>query len=183
MVDGLSIGGSILTTAIIIRLLTFPLVISASHNGAKISALREVMDPIQKRLTESRLKQDQMALQLAQQDLRKVYTTADINLWKSFLPMLQIPIGFSFWRLTRNMADVPVPGMEVGGFLWFPDLIYPDPYFLLPLATGLLQHLTIRVSPAHPSLSPYTFLRGPLTFPSSVAKPACRPPLTSSAPQ
>jgi len=146
MADGLSIGGSILTTAIAIRLLTFPLVIAASHTSAKLTALREITEPIQKRLNESSRTQDQMALQLARQDLRKVYQNADINLWKSFLPMLQIPVGFAFWRLLRNMADVPVPGMEVGGFWWFPDLVYPDPYFILPLATGFLQHMTLRVS-------------------------------------
>lgn len=39
-----------------------------------------------------------------------------------------------------------MPGMESGGFLWFENLIWPDPYFVLPLATGLLQHLAIRVS-------------------------------------
>jgi YidC/Oxa1 family membrane protein insertase len=135
-----------LTTAIIIRVLTFPLIVSASHNGAKLSALKEVTDPIQAKMREAAKTGDQMAIQLARQDMRKVYLSADINLWKSFLPMLQIPIGFSFWRLTRNMADVPVPGMETGGFFWFTDLCFPDPLFLLPIATGLLQHLTLRVS-------------------------------------
>lgn len=146
MLDGLSIGGSILVTATIIRILTFPLIVSASHNGAKLSALREITEPIQKKISEATKTENQIAIQEARLEMRKVYQSSGINVWKSFLPMLQLPIGFGFWRLTRNMADVPVPGMETAGFFWFKDLIFPDPYFVLPLATGLLQHMTIRVS-------------------------------------
>lgn len=146
ILTGFSIGGSIIASAAIIRLCTFPLIIASSNNGAKLSALRDVTEPIQARMRAAAKKQDQMELQLCRQDMRKVYQTANIQLWKTFLPLVQIPIGFGFWRVTRNMADLPVPGMETGGFLWFENLIWPDPYFVLPLATGLLQHLAIRVS-------------------------------------
>ena len=65
----------------------------------------------------------------------------------SFRPMLlnmiNIPLGFGFFRVIRAMCDVPVPSMETGGFGWFVDLTAPDPYHVLPFlsAGGMLALL------------------------------------------
>jgi len=143
---GTSFGVSILLTAGIIRLCTFPTVVSAADTNAKLGALVDLTKPLQDKMKVAVAERDQMGLQLAKQEMRTVYKDADIKLWKSFLPMIQLPIGFGSWRLLRNMADIPVPGMDVGGLWWFMDLTARDPYFILPVATGLVQHLTMRVS-------------------------------------
>lgn len=171
MYDGLTIGGTIVTTAILIRMFTFPTVIAASNTTSRLGALATITEPLRERVKQAAMARDQMEMQKAKSELRKVYEGSNIKLWKSFLPMINIPIGFGFWRLTRNMADLPVPGMETGGFLWFNNLINPDPYFILPIATGLIQHISMRVS-LH-SLYPTTPKYNRLTNPprSSAAKP------------
>lgn len=67
-------------------------------------------------------------------------------MWRLFVPMLQVPIGFATFRLMRGMADLPVPGLDDGGFLWLTDLTQSDPYFILPIVTGIAFHLTFKVS-------------------------------------
>lgn len=37
------------------------------------------------------------------------------------------------------MAYLPVPSLQTGGMLWFPDLAAADPFYILPLAvTGTM---------------------------------------------
>lgn len=51
----------------------------------------------------------------------------------------QAPIFVSFFIALRKMAYLPVPSMQTGGMLWFPDLTAADPFYILPLAvTGTM---------------------------------------------
>ncbi|KAL8781944.1 MAG: hypothetical protein Q9213_005783 [Squamulea squamosa] len=78
------------------------------------------------------------------QEMKNVYMAAGIKIWKSFLPFVNVPLGYGMFRLTRNMAQMPVPGLEDGGLLWFTDLTVSDPFFLLPLGTGVSTFLLFK---------------------------------------
>ncbi len=71
-----------------------------------------------------------------------------VVVWKTFVPLVQLPLGFGMFRLLRSMATLPVPSFEDGGVLWFLDLTVPDPFFVLPLASAAMMYLSLRVSPA-----------------------------------
>ncbi|KAL1858941.1 hypothetical protein VTK73DRAFT_7737 [Phialemonium thermophilum] len=49
-------------------------------------------------------------------------------------------------RLFRGMAALPVPSLETGGALWFPDLTVPDPLFILPVASSVLLYLVMKMN-------------------------------------
>lgn len=76
----------------------------------------------------------------ARAEVQKLQKAAGISTWKMFLPMLQMPIGIGVFRLTGACADLPVPAFETGGFLWVTDLTMPDPYYVLPIASGLMMY-------------------------------------------
>lgn len=59
-----------------------------------------------------------------------------VKLWKTMIPMINIPISFGMFRLCRGMAGLPVPSLETGGALWFQDLSVADPFFILPVITA-----------------------------------------------
>jgi hypothetical protein len=48
------------------------------------------------------------------------------------------------WLQIRNMAE-KVPSFKEGGALWFTDLTTADPYFILPVMSGLFTLATIEV--------------------------------------
>lgn len=51
----------------------------------------------------------------------------------------QAPVFVSFFIALRKMAYLPVPSLQTGGLLWFPDLTAADPFYILPLAvTGTM---------------------------------------------
>ena len=78
--------------------------------------------------------------------MRNLYASAGIKLWKNLLPAIQVPLAYGMFRLTRNMASLPVPGFEDGGVLWFRDLTVSDPFFLLPMITGISTFYMFKVS-------------------------------------
>ena len=54
-------------------------------------------------------------------------------------PPSQAPVFISFFIALRKMAYLPVPSLQTGGALWFPDLTMADPFYLLPIAvTGTM---------------------------------------------
>lgn len=88
--------------------------------------------------------------------------------------MVQIFTGFGTFILLRGMANLPVPGLEHGGLLWFHNLTVPDPFLILPLATSAVLHWVLRVR------FPLISLKTQLTNRSVEAKqapPPCPPKL------
>ncbi|KAL9037563.1 MAG: hypothetical protein Q9180_003646 [Flavoplaca navasiana] len=95
------------------------------------------MQEIRDRLDQAKMAQDMPEVMRQAQEMKAIYSVAGIKIWRNFLPFLSIPMGYGFFRLTRNMAALPTPGLDEGGALWFTDLTLSDPFFLLPMATGV----------------------------------------------
>lgn len=60
----------------------------------------------------------------------------------------QAPVFISFFIALRKMAYLPVPSLQTGGLLWFPDLTAADPFYILPLAVTGTMVLILEV--CHP---------------------------------
>ncbi|KAI4187737.1 MAG: hypothetical protein LQ346_005445 [Caloplaca aetnensis] len=123
-------------TAVAVRLCLLRFYVGASDNAGRLATIKPHIQDIQARLDTAKQTRDMPTLMRSTQELRGVYAAAGIKMWKNFLPLLQVPLGFGIFRLTRTMADLPVPGLEDGGTLWFRDLTVVDPYFILPMITG-----------------------------------------------
>lgn len=141
--------GSIILTALLIRLALMRAYINAADTSARMAVLTPDVEPLKAQMKVAQQNQNKLELGRLTQEVRNLYKAADVKIWKVFVPMLQVPLGFGTFRLLRGMSELPVPGLENGGFLWLKDLTMADPYFILPLMTGLAFHVTFKVSYLH----------------------------------
>ncbi|KAL8943326.1 MAG: hypothetical protein Q9211_001021 [Gyalolechia sp. 1 TL-2023] len=115
----------------------FPIYVGAADNSARTATVQPYLKHIQTRMDKAKQDRDVNALMQGTQELRDAYAAAGVKMWKNLLPLIQLPLGYGMFRLARNMATLPVPGLEDGGILWFRDLTVSDPTFLLPITTGV----------------------------------------------
>lgn len=137
---------SIILTALAVRLALLKPFIEAADTSARIATLQPLIKPIQARLNQAKQNQDQAATLFGAQELQNLYRNAGIKLWKIAVPLVQAPIGYGTFRLLRGMSELPVPGLEEGGFLWIQDLTVADPFYVLPALTAVAIHWTFKAS-------------------------------------
>lgn len=137
---------SISLTAILIRLVLFKPFVNAAENAARMQTIKPFTKPItDKMMAASRAGNSDLTMQL-RGELQAINKRAGISYLRGFMPMVQVFTGYGMFVLLRAMSDIPVPGLETGGFLWLYNLSIPDPYFVLPLATAGVLHWVLRVS-------------------------------------
>jgi YidC/Oxa1 family membrane protein insertase len=144
---------SITLTAFVVRAVLFKPYMDAAENGARMATIMPLTKPVTEKMkAAAALGDSQTALQL-RSELQSINARAGIKLWKSFVPMVQIFAGYGTFVLLRAMSNLPVPGFETGGALWFQNLALPDPFFLFPFATATVLHWVLRVSQPFKSLA------------------------------
>ena len=136
---------TILLTALLVRAALFRFNLKASDHSAKLALAQHLTKPITERMKAARVAEDQVAMMAAATELKEVYKKTGFKILGMMGPFLQIPLGYGTFRLMRGMANLPVPGLDTGGFLWVKDLTVSDPYLLLPVVTALLFHLSVKV--------------------------------------
>jgi YidC/Oxa1 family membrane protein insertase len=134
---------SISLAAFAIRAVLFKLNIDASDNGARMQAVRPLTDPLNKKMMAVR--GDEVQKLQVRAEIQQIHKRAGIKLWRSFAPMIQLFTGYGMFVLLRGMALLHVPGMDSGGILWFQNLVFPDPLFILPTSTALILYWVLRV--------------------------------------
>lgn len=123
--------------------------LDAAENASRMAAIKDITAPIQQQMFEANRNGNTAELMVQRQELSRIYKRADINLYKTFMPVLQIPIGYATWKLLRAMSLLPVPGLLDGGILWFYNLTIPDPFFILPIITSGILHVVLKVGHLH----------------------------------
>ena len=136
---------SIVLTAVLVRLTMFKGYIGAADTSARLAVITPHLKPIQAKISVAKAARDQQAMMAASAELQTIYRSANVQLWRLGVPMLQIPLGFGTFRLMRGMAALPVPGLDEQGILWLQDLTLSDPFFILPLATAGAFYYTFKV--------------------------------------
>lgn len=145
MYTGIPWWGSVVATAVVIRLALFYPTLQASETSAKLQQVKPIIDPIKERMTELARQNNTIAAVQEKQKISVITEQHGIQSWKAAIPLLQIPLGFGCFRVMRGMSSLPVPALENEHFLWLTDLTIKDPTFLLPIATGAMMYFTLRV--------------------------------------
>ena len=144
---GLPWWAAIGIVALGIRGLLFKPTLDASENALKLQQLQK--DPRYAAATEEVKKVlisgNHLAGAEARARVSMMNKEAGYKPWKNFVTLLQLPVGIGMFRLVRGMAALPVPSFETGGVLWFTDLTTADPFFILPIVTGLIVVKAMRV--------------------------------------
>lgn len=154
---------SIIITAVVVRVALIKFYIDASDQGARLAHASPLMKPIQEKLKAASAAGNNEARVLLVQQLRGVTKAEGVNYFKILAPFSQVFLGYGTFRLMKGMANLPVPGLDEGGFLWLKDLTVTDPYFLLPVVTSAMMYFTLKVSgfPMDPlSCGFYTLIYG-----------------------
>ena len=143
-------GGAIIASTVILRTSLFYFNWKASGNMAKLAALTPLMRDQNERLKKAMQEGDQEAAAYYRSRIGGTYKEAGINPISGLIPIgFQAAFGFGAFRCIRNMAELPVPGMEQSGFLWFQNLAIADPYYILPALGGGFMYLFIKVRHCH----------------------------------
>ena len=115
----------------------FPVTARQMQSMAKMKELKPEMDRINQLYGDDREKKGAAVMEL--------YRKKGVNPMAGCFPMLlQLPIWFSLYAsLSSNVELFHAPFA-----LWWQDLSSPDPFFVLPLALGILMFVQQKMSPA-----------------------------------
>lgn len=126
-----SYGLAIILFTIVAKAALLPLSIKQTKSTAKMGAIQPEVQKLQEKY-----KKDP---QRAQQEMLKLYKDNDVSPMSGCLPMLiQFPIMIALFYV---FSKVDYQG---AGFLWLTDLTKPDPYFILPIISGLTTYFSTK---------------------------------------
>ncbi|KAF3927238.1 hypothetical protein ABW20_dc0107155 [Dactylellina cionopaga] len=133
--------GTVLISTIALRLLLFPIFIRVADNTARTKELQPFLLPFIERQRAAIQAGDLQSQQGIRTEILNLYKKAGVNPLWSFGGLIQIPFQFGTFIILRQMAYLPVPGLEHSGALWFTDLTSADPYFVMPVLSSLFIFL------------------------------------------
>ncbi|CBY01558.1 similar to mitochondrial export translocase Oxa1 [Plenodomus lingam JN3] len=145
LTTGLGWGASIVLACVAVRSLTFYFQVRNSDKMAVMASMKPITQPLQEKLEAAIARgDDQQAniVRMQQSQVLKPYVGSMASMG-GFM-VAQAWIGFCAFRCLRAMGQLPVPGMNQDGFLWFADLTMRDPYFILPATTSAIMYFVFK---------------------------------------
>ena len=131
---------------VILRVSLFPVFLKTTRNAACMPYLADQQKEIMTELKTANDKLDWIEARKLQAKLWSLYGEWGYSPFVNLFGLLQLPVFFAMFRTCNRCANLPVPGWEDGGSLWFTDLTAIDPYFILPTVSGLTTAATIWVT-------------------------------------
>jgi YidC/Oxa1 family membrane protein insertase len=129
-------GVAIILLTFFVKLVLYPLTHKQMASMAKMKELKPEMDRLNELYANDREKKGAAVMEL--------YRKKGVNPMAGCFPvLLQLPIWFSLYSsLSSNIRLLNAPFA-----LWWSDLSSPDPYFVLPLALGVLMFVQQKLAP------------------------------------
>ncbi len=129
-------GLAIILLTFFVKLVLYPLTHKQMESMAKMKELKPEMDKLNALYADDREKKGAAVMEL--------YRKKGVNPMAGCLPvLLQLPIWFSLYAsLSSNIHLFHAPFA-----LWWRDLSSPDPFFVLPLALGVLMFVQQKLTP------------------------------------
>ncbi|KAJ5948977.1 hypothetical protein N7454_002284 [Penicillium verhagenii] len=144
MWTGMPWWASIIGCGILIRLALLKPMLDASNQGAKLHNLKPVLNPVRARMLKAASEKNNIEVQRLRAESKQLQKDNGIHLYKSFIPMLQAPLGFGMFRVLRGMTELPVPALLNEQVLWLNDLTVSDPYLILPIISAYCLYRTLK---------------------------------------
>ncbi|KAJ5512443.1 Membrane insertase OXA1/ALB3/YidC [Penicillium fimorum] len=141
---GLPWWASIVAVGLLTRVAMLKPVLGASENAARMTNAKSKSEPLRKKMIAASTAGNTSEAQIARAELQQINHEFGIKTWKSFLPMLQIPLGFGCFRVVRAMTSLPVPAMAMETAGWIKDLTVADPTYILPMIAAGTLCLSLR---------------------------------------
>ncbi|KAJ5322603.1 hypothetical protein N7452_010892 [Penicillium brevicompactum] len=135
---------SIVAVSVLSRAILFKPVMNASESAARMTNVKDKIDPLRARMVALTREGKQQEAQMVRAELSQLHKDHGIKPWVSAIPMLQMPLGYGCFRTVRGMTSLPVPGIAAESVGWLNDLTVSDPTFLLPAAAAGMLVLTLK---------------------------------------
>ncbi len=135
--------------ALLVKVVFWPLTIKSTKSQIKMQQIQPLMQQVK-----DKYKDDP---QKVQQETMRLYKEHKVNPLGGCLPILvQMPVLISLFYVFR--MTIEFRGAEAFG--WISDLSQPDPYYILPLAMGLTQFVTQKMTPTStdPKMKPMLYM-------------------------
>jgi YidC/Oxa1 family membrane protein insertase len=136
---------TIALTAVVVRCVFFKAFINAAENNTRMQAILPITKPITEKMSAAAKASDQAAVMQYRSEVQMIHKRAGVSIIRGFIPTFQFIPAMGTFFLLREMAKLPVPGLETGGILWFQNLALSDPYFILPMGAAGMLYLILRV--------------------------------------
>src|SRR5215218_7845319 len=127
---------AIVLLTVIVRSLLFPLTVKQVRSMRAMQDLKPHMDRVRAQYKDNPQRQ--------REEMAKLYQEQGVNPLGGCLPILvQMPIFIGIFYVIRQFGGTPgrtppeYPSFTDGGILWFQDLAHADPYYLLPIISGV----------------------------------------------
>jgi YidC/Oxa1 family membrane protein insertase len=128
-------GVAIILLTILIKLATWYPTQKSLKSMKSMAKLKPEMDKLKERFGDDKNKLNMATMEL--------YKKHGVNPLGGCLPMLiQMPVYFALYSMLGNSVE-----LYRSPFLWVHDLTAPDPYYILPLLTGVLMFLQQKTQP------------------------------------
>ncbi|KAI8614973.1 60Kd inner membrane protein-domain-containing protein [Chytriomyces sp. MP71] len=128
---GLPWWATIATCTVFLRLAILPFVVKAQRTSAAMQNLKPITAPIQAEMAAA--KGDRAKQMPIVKRLQDTYKEAGVSPLGGLWGLVQMPVAVSAFFGLKSMAELPVPGFNTGGLLWFSDLTVMDPTYFLPI--------------------------------------------------
>ncbi|KAE8355798.1 60Kd inner membrane protein-domain-containing protein [Aspergillus coremiiformis] len=145
---GLPWWASIVATSILLRVALLKPSIEAVDVSARMQNNNDTLTRLRGAVSATSRENNPMKSAEAKAELVQFLKDKDIQYYKAFFPLIQVPFGFCFFRVVRGMADLPVPGLAAESVGWLKDLTVADPFFLLPLTAAVSMFLSFKKTAA-----------------------------------
>eukprot|EP01132_Coremiostelium_polycephalum_P008382 gene8382-10297_t len=137
---GIPYVGLIIGLTIASRILTFPIVLKTQRLSSTMMEVKEEVEKfthLNDGTNEGRVKMFQK-----QQEINRQFGISPFSMigWA----MLQSPFLIVPFFIVKNLTETPY--LMQGGALWFTNLSIPDPYFIIPVVSSLIQMGTATVN-------------------------------------
>jgi len=130
-------GLAIILMTVCVKTVLFPLTLAQLRSMAKMRQLKPQLDKLNEQYGDDREKKGAATMEL--------YRRNGVNPVAGCLPsMAQLPIWWALYTsLSTNIALFNTPFLPI----WLTDLSSPDPFYIMPLALGVLMWLQQRMTP------------------------------------
>ena len=137
----------IVSSTIVLRTALFPFVVRSMRSAQRTTMVQPQITELMEKSRRANLKGDTFEAEKYTLKYYSILKKNDITPLNQFINILvQTPFFISFFFALRGMYNAPVESLATGGVLWFPNLLIPDPYFLLPLSTSITMLVSMQVS-------------------------------------
>ena len=135
--------------ALFIKVIFWPLTVKSTKSQIEMQKIQPLMQQLKEKYKDDPQKM--------QQETMRLYKEHKVNPLGGCLPILvQMPVLISLFyvfRMTIEFRGAPAFG-------WINDLSQPDPYYILPLAMGVTQFVTQKMTPTNtdPKMKPMLYM-------------------------